>query len=59
MAEYEPWPEAYNRILNEVKEEMPDATPRERYLVYRKRVALWKQERGIRLSAREQASIEL
>ena len=50
---FEPWPEAYMRILHEVEAEFPDATSQQTYPIYRRRCAEWKRGKGIKLSARD------
>lgn len=44
---FEPWADAYFRILSEVQAEMPDSDEADQYAEYRQRCAAWKQERGI------------
>jgi len=44
---FEPWPVAYNRILEEVRAEMPDADDREQFAEYARRCDEWKRTHGI------------
>lgn len=48
MAKLEHWAEAYERILEEVRAEMPDADEPTIFAEYSKRCTAWKRARGIR-----------
>jgi len=48
MAKWEHWADAYERILNDVRAEMPDADEPTVYAEYERRCRAWKRERGIR-----------
>lgn len=44
---------AFERILHDVEQEMPQASEEDQYREYRVRCAKWKRDRGIKLSARD------